>query len=309
MRILVAVDDCFLDRPGGMGRVAWDVAVALRQSGHHVAMVCNVPSSGSTATTVTETDGIEIVRYVKPSMARLHPLRDKRSIDAAAQATREKLAAQHWDVVHIHSVFTGTGVIKALGAGPRYVYTMHSPIVLEQKINWNQQGWSGKLKLLLGIRRLKSLEHNILKVSRAIHTLSEFTRTSVEYFHGMGDKVTVIPHWNRPEFHRTVAKAEARQRLGWPLDKKILFTVRSLRPRYGLEIAIQAIAPLARNGNCEFYIGGHGELRSSLDRLVTELGANDNIHFLGRLTDDDLRCAYQAADLFVLPTLCWNVSV
>ena len=52
-----------------------------------------------------------------------------------------------------------------------------------------------------------------------------------------------------------------------------------------------------------FYIGGDGELRPSLERLSAELGATEKIRFTGRLSDEDLLLAYQAADLFVLPTL------
>lgn len=303
MRCLIAVDDCFLDRPGGMGRVAWDIGQALRAAGHEVAMVSCILPTADSLTTVTATDGIQIVRYIKPSLPIWHPNRDKRSIDAAANATREKLGDRRWDVVHMHSLFTGTGVRKAIGDGPRYIYTMHSPIVLEQYINWRGQGWQGWLKMILGTRRLKVLENRLLQHCSKIHTLSEFTRSWVERFHGMGDKVTVIPHWNRPDFRRTITKAEARQRLGWPQDKKILFTIRRLTVRNGLDIAIKAISPLTTENDCEFFIAGDGELRRTLEQLIDQQGQRDRIHLLGRITDEQLRWAYQAADLFVLPTI------
>jgi glycosyltransferase involved in cell wall biosynthesis len=180
---------------------------------------------------------------------------------------------------------------------------MHSPLVLEQQINWSGQGWQGRLKMALGTRRLKSLEARLIRSCAAIHTLSDFTRSWIQRLHGLGNNVTVIPHWNRPDFRRTLSKAQSRQRLGWPLNKKIVFTVRGLRPRYGLDTAIKAIAPLVADGGTEFFIGGDGELRSTLEQLIVREQASDRIHLLGRLTDEHLRWSYQAADLFVLPTL------
>jgi glycosyltransferase involved in cell wall biosynthesis len=303
MRCLIAVDDCFLDRPGGMGRVAWDVAVALRQSGHHVAMLSCVLAGDARAGTVADVEGIQIVRYAKPSLALWHPRRAERSIQSAVEIAREKLSDQRWDVVHMHSILTATAAMRAIGNGPRYVYTMHSPAVLEQRIVWRNQGTVGLMKLLLGTRPLKMLEGQLLQDSWEIHTLSDFTRSWAENLYGLGDKVTVIPHWIRPALQRTMTKAEARQRLGWPLDKKILFTVRRLGPRYGLDVAIKAVAPLVAKYNCEFFLGGEGELRPVLEGIIAEKNVGEQIHLLGQLSDDQLLCAYQAADLFVLPTL------
>lgn len=303
MNYLVAVDDCFLDRPGGMGRVAWDIAQAAQQRGHNVTLLSFLLPGEGSATTVSADHGIRIVRYAKPVLPGWHPQRAARTIAAAAAATREKLSDEHWDVVHIHTPYTGAGVLKALGPGPRYIYTMHSPIVLEQKINWQSEGISGRLKMVFGLRRLRLLEGRLTRASCRIHTLSEFTRRWVEHYHGLSHRVKVIPYWRRGELQRTMSKAEARQRLGWPQGEKILFTVRNHGARYGIDVAVRAVAPLAMKNACTFYIGGDGELRPALERLAAELGAGERIRFTGRLSDEDLLLAYQAADLFVLPTL------
>lgn len=301
MKYLVAVDDCFLDRPGGMGRVAWDIAQAARDNGHEVAMLCfRLPNQK--APPKSEYQGIRIVRCPKPVMPKWHPHRGERSVAAATETALQELAATQWDVVHIHSLFSGAGAMNALGNRPQYVYTMHSPVVLEQQINWKNDGLMGRLKLLFGMRWLRGLEFRLMDGSHKIHVLSNYSRQCAEHFHGLGNRAQVIPHWVRPELQRTMSRDEARAQLGWPLDKKILFTVRRLGPRYGLDLAIRAVAPLAQTHDCEFYIGGDGELRPKLQRIIAKLGQTDRIHLMGRLTDDQLILAYQAADLFVLPT-------
>jgi glycosyltransferase involved in cell wall biosynthesis len=302
MKYLVAVDHCFLDAPGGMGRVAWDIAMVMRDRRHDVAMVVARPQPGPEPPTITKSEGVRVLRYSRPPLPRWHPLRGHRTVHAARTATRQLLGGERWDVVHMHSPLTGAGVLGAIGRGPRYVYTLHSPVVMEQEINWARQGQLGQLKMLLGLGALKRVERRVLQPCARIHTLSEFSRSKVEEFHRLGDRVSVLPYWRRPELQRRYSKVEARRRLGWPLEGPTLFTVRHLGPRYGLDIAIEAIAPLARDRHCIVFIGGVGPLRAELVDLARKHGVSEQVHFLGRMDESQLELAYQAADLFLLPT-------
>jgi glycosyltransferase involved in cell wall biosynthesis len=198
----------------------------------------------------------------------------------------------------------GVGIISALGNLPRYVVTVHSPVVLEQEIIWRNQGVAGLLKLVFGRRLLEKMENRLLTAAAAIHTLSDFSRNTIDGFYGVGKKVSVIPHWYEHRENRKT-KQFAREQLGWPADARIFLTVRGLKPRNGIDIAIRALAPLVQDSgnNCRFFIGGSGPLREHLENLSIELGAAKNIRFLGRLSDAELELAYSAADMFILPTL------
>jgi glycosyltransferase involved in cell wall biosynthesis len=312
MKYLVAVDDCFLDTPGGMGRVAWDMALLMRDRGHDVAMVAARPQPSTEEPRVGAQDGVRILRYSRPPLPGWHPSRWHRVVLAARRATQLHFGTECWDVVHMHSPFTGAGVLDALGIQPRYVYTLHSPAVSEQEINWAKQGALGRLKMLVGRGTLKRLERKVLQPCARIHTLSEFSRSRVEHFHGLGSRVAVVPHWRRPELQRRHTKVEARHRLGWPADEPLLFTVRRLGPRYGLDVAIRAVAPLARAGRCSLVVGGDGPLRGELADLARALHIGDRVRFAGHLDDAHLALAYQAADLVLVPTLaleCFGLIV
>jgi glycosyltransferase involved in cell wall biosynthesis len=256
--------------------VAWDIAVLMRDRGHDVAMVAARPQAGSVAPSLSSHDGVRIVRYSRPRLPRWHPLRARRAVHAARAATQRYFAGERWDVVHMHSPFTGAGVLDALGRHPRYVYTLHSPSVMEQEINWASQGAVGRLKMLLGRGALRRVERKVLRPCGRIHTLSEFSRRKVEDFHGLGERVQVVPYWRRPELRRQYSAREARRRLGWPLDGPLLLTVRKLGPRYGLD---------------------------ELERLAAALHVGERVRFAGRLDEAQLALAYQAADLFLLPTV------
>jgi glycosyltransferase involved in cell wall biosynthesis len=302
---LTVVEFCFADRPGGAARVAWDIAAAMRRRGHAVTLLCYCPTN-ETAEGIEMVDGIRVVRFQKRERPGWHPGRLRAIVAASAAACKTWLAGQRFDVVHVHSPNQGLGVREALGTQPRYVYTAHSPMVLEQDIVWRSQGLTGRIKLLLGRDLLASAERRMLDVSTQIHVLSEFTRSVLDRDYGVGHRVSVIPHWYTPRGAR-LGKSEARAVLGWPQDARIFLTVRSLGSRYGLDVAIKALAPLTRESDCHLYLAGDGPMRRQLEALAANFrragDASDRIHFLGRISDELLERAYAAADLFILPSL------
>jgi glycosyltransferase involved in cell wall biosynthesis len=174
---------------------------------------------------------------------------------------------------------------------------------MEQEINWNSQGLPGKIKLLFGKKQIKKMENKALDISQRIHALSNFTKEAIHQLYGLGEKVTVIPHWCRNDFFRTNSKGEARRILNWPRDVKIIFSVRRLVARMGLDDAIKAAATLLKeHPDTYFAIAGTGPLMRPLKQMVQALGISDKVWFLGRVDDDTLKRFYEAADLYVLPT-------
>jgi len=304
MRILTVADTFFPDAPGGLGRVAWDVAKAMARRGHHVGLLAGNRSAASRAGALREdaVDGVRVVRYPKPVMSPLDPFRDTKQINDAASALRDLLSSVKYDILHCHSIFTAHAAMRAAPHLP-VVQTVHSPAIQELSYNWRHSGMIGRLTGVAGRPRARHLERRTITAATCRHALSRFTveQMQLEYPDAPGD-YEVIPHWADPAWFRSMSKAEARQRLGWPNDEPILFTVRQLRWRYGVDTAIEAIAPIANAGRCRFFIAGSGEESSRLDESVRRHGAEERVRLLGRISDENLRLAYQAADVFILPT-------
>jgi glycosyltransferase involved in cell wall biosynthesis len=304
MRILTVADKFFPDAPGGLGRVAWDVAKAMARRGHQVGLLAGDRSAVSrTGPLLVETvDGVRVVRYPKPAMSALDPFRDTKQINDAAAALREVLGGTDYDVIHSHSIYTAHAAIRAAPNIP-VVQTVHSPTIQELSYNWRHKGIVGRLTGIAGKPRVRQLELQTISKATRRHALSRFTvdQMQIEYRDAPGD-YEVIPHWADPGWFRSLSKAEARERLGWPNDEPILFSVRQLRWRYGIDTAIEAIAPAAKEGRCRFFIAGEGEQRRRLEEIVRRHAAEDKVRLLGRISDEDLRLAYQAADVFILPT-------
>jgi glycosyltransferase involved in cell wall biosynthesis len=91
--------------------------------------------------------------------------------------------------------------------------------------------------------------------------------------------------------------------MGLPEDKFILFTVRNLVPRMGLENLISAFE-IVQNGRRDLLlvIGGEGPLEMALREQVRSYGVEDFVRFVGYIPDENLPSYYQMADLFILPT-------
>ena len=86
-------------------------------------------------------------------------------------------------------------------------------------------------------------------------------------------------------------------------DKRILFVGR-LHPEKSIHTLIEAMPYVLKHcGDVHLDIVGAGRLMPALKRLAKSLGLEESITFFGKVPDEDLILAYNAADIFVLPSL------
>ncbi|MQY78269.1 MAG: glycosyltransferase [Bacteroidetes bacterium] len=98
-------------------------------------------------------------------------------------------------------------------------------------------------------------------------------------------------------------KLAIRKQLGLSGEKFILFTVRNLVPRMGLENLIYAMKEIIRYAKDVYLIiGGKGELKEKLSSLISELNLIDFVKLQGFIPSEELPHYNQAADFFILPT-------
>lgn len=88
-----------------------------------------------------------------------------------------------------------------------------------------------------------------------------------------------------------------------PKHKRVLFVGR-MHPEKSVETLVKSIPYIIKEfDNFHIDIVGRGYLLDSLKALAKKLGVLDRITFFGKVSDKDLLFAYNACDVFVLPSL------
>ena len=308
MNYLVAVDRFYLDLPGGAYKIAWEIACNMRDEGHRVAILC---IGDGVKSACEDYQGVQIVRYVpRASINIAHKVENH--IESACAAAKKYLGFCKWDIIHAHTPLPGLGALRAFGPAVRTVYTIHSPVVMEQRINWGSQGLAGWLKLVFGMGILKKLEAQTYNSFTVLQSLSSFTKSQIHRLYGIGDKIRIIPFWSSYNSGRRYEKSEARRKLGWPVKAPLLFSLRRMAVRMGIADAISAVSRLANDYDLHLVLAGDGPLRRQLEKQAQQAGLGNRVIFTGRLSDEQVALAYQAADLFLLPTKsleCFGIIV
>lgn len=116
------------------------------------------------------------------------------------------------------------------------------------------------------------------------------------------DKVTVIPNGVDTNEFYPIDTLAARAQNKLPLNRPIIGSVGNLNERKGFHFTLEAIALLKqRRKNAPLLvIVGEGEYRSRLDRLVENLGLQDDVIFTGAFPHNQLAFWYSSFDVFCL---------
>ncbi|MEW6324889.1 MAG: glycosyltransferase family 4 protein [Nitrospirota bacterium] len=300
MRLLFVADVSISGCTGGAERALHAEAAGLAARGHSVRVLTRrLPRHRADQESI---DGAREYRY---SVNDAGPVPFLSSTLRNARALFGRLLDEEpADLIHAHQPFTGFALLRdARRAAIPAVYTCHS-LAFEEYAT--RQPHANPLLAALHIMGRRGLERGALKRSDRILTLSEFMRQRVAGAHRIpAERIDVFPGGvDAQRFRPNPDKASVRKELGWPADRFVFLTVRNLVPRMGLELLIRAMAGVAPAvKEAMLVIGGEGMLRPSLDRLIRELGLQERVRLAGFIPEVDLPRCYQAADLFILPTL------
>lgn len=302
-KILLTSIEHYVDLPSGSARIAWDEARFLAAAGYEVWAVAACGNENSPEHEVR--DDVHLLRYKLPTFSAFDP----RRMQMHQSATRNALI-RYIDgeiaIIHGHSPLQFEGALKVTSPNTCKVYTVHSPAAMELNASAATEYWSRKLQSKMASSAINRVERRCLQRADRVTALSEFTVNCLRKLHGdcFADKVSVCPGWVDLERYRVIHDREAAKRnLEWPTDVPVLFTLRRLIPRMGIDRLLHAMAILkARSVRPYLVVGGTGPLRGALEQLRNDLGLDSTVQFLGRVDDGLLPVLYGACDAFVLPT-------
>jgi glycosyltransferase involved in cell wall biosynthesis len=292
------------ERGGGAVRLAYDLARGLLARGHQVSVVAEDLYDDGEGMKVE--DGVTVVRYRLPPARAVPVRRHVQHISAATRALRSLPAPP--DAVHGHSLFQYVAALRVFSGKARRCYFIHSPYVDELRITWRAQGWVGALKRLLGLSSIRRLEIECLRGSDELTAASEYTRGLIasQYGDAEAERISIVPGWVDLERYRPISAAEvesARLRLGWRTDRPVIFVLRRLEARMGLDNLLRALAIVRDRGHrIVTYVGGSGSQLAHLERVREEHGLREEVIFMGFIPGELVPLAYAACDFSVIPT-------
>lgn len=266
--------------PGGIGHHAYQVARHLCRRGWQVVVL--TPQSYATAKEIAsfnQEQDFSIVRLKEiPGppieafyrVAVLHRWRQRQQPDV--------LLASGQRAVWLAAFFTRFAKIPWVAVGHGFEFGVKDPLS----------------------RRLNRLTYS---QAHCLISVSAYTQSRML---GMGirPKQQVVIHNGADDELFQVLPAESVQR--WCRAKgleaaRLLLTVGNVTERKGQEVVIRALPKIRQSvPDVHYLIAGLPTLKDKLIKIAATLGVADRVHFLGKVSAEQLVMAYNACDVFVM---------
>jgi rhamnosyl/mannosyltransferase len=271
MKVL-QVNKLYYPHIGGIEKHIQDVAEALAE---RVDVEVLVAGSGRAASR-EKINGVTVNRVPSWGVIQSAPL---------APGFYSAIKQARADIYHLHFPNpVGELAYLAAGAPGKLVVTYHADVVRQR----------------LTRRLYGPIIRRLLRRADMIMVSSPNLIESSAWLRPVRDKCRVVPFAIDLEPLQPIPEvmAEARslrERFKTPI---VLFVGRLVYYK-GLEFLVQA----ATQVKAEFVIVGEGPLESELKALAAKLGASDRLHFVGRVTDEELPAYYHSCDILTLPSI------
>ncbi|WP_456365947.1 glycosyltransferase family 4 protein [Thermococcus sp.] len=197
-----------------------------------------------------------------------------------------------FDLIHAHFIWPSGYAAARLARefNVPLVITAHGYDVYD--LPFRGKGWFERVRFALD-----SADHVITVSQSNFEILTGKLGVPVE-------KVSVIPNGFDSRLFYPMDKFEVREKLGLPLDKKVILNVANLVPVKGHEFLVRAMVDVLKvRRDVLLVVVGDGPLRGKLEGLVKKLGLGEYVKFVGAKPHGEVPLWMNAADLFVLSSL------
>lgn len=272
LRILL-VNKAYPPHIGGIETLVRRYALCLQTEFHAEVQVLVCQEKGKTVREVVE--GIPVLRAGSMGTYFSCPL-------SCSFLWQFRRMAKQVDVVMIHMPFPLADLACLLsGYGGRVVLAWHSDVI--------------KQKTLLHFYR--PLLQWLLKRADCILTATQGHIDSSSFLPAVQKKCRVIPYGiDIADYRAAKAYSVLAKTAMQPDTVKLLFVGRLVYYK-GVTVLLEAMQQVT---GCELFLIGSGKLQAELQQIAAQ---KENIHFLGSLSDADLRAALQECDMLILPSV------
>jgi glycogen synthase len=212
------------------------------------------------------------------------------------KAFNQAIANSEFDLIASHFALYTLPLLDRLGDRPLVMH-FHGPWALE-----SQAEGAGRLSTW----GKWAIENLVYRRANGFIVLSESFRQVLHKTYKVPlEKIFIVGGGiDTAEFNLDLTIAQARAKLGWQQDRRIILCVRRLVQRMGLENLIASITMVRKqHPDVLLLIAGKGAIAENLRSQIQELQLEDHVQLLGFVPDQDLAIAYRAAELSIVPTI------
>jgi len=210
------------------------------------------------------------------------------------------------DIFEAHNN-SATGLPKTLrkrAPNKPFIHLIHGTLADEYEQGKNgSQTIRGRLANAY-MKRQAQQEKSMAKQATVIVTISKYSKVKILEHYGVDEeKIRIVPNGVDTEKFQPLDQVAARQQLALPEAPTVLF-MGSLVPRKGLLYLVEAAKTVVKQQpDVRFLIVGSGPQKEQITAAVASAGLGRNFVFLGNLPENRLVTVYNAADVFVLPSV------
>ncbi|WP_163513379.1 glycosyltransferase [Fodinicola acaciae] len=299
LRIVIAADT-FPPDINGAARFGSRLARGLVERGHEVHIICPSRTIHDETTTY---EGATLHRIGSYRTPWFHPTFRLTPVWRIARATRKLLDEVEPDVIHVQSHFLFGDALLWQGSrrGIPVVATNH----------FMPENLYGSLHLPHVVRAAvgRHLWRSVVRRYKRAQIVTAPTGRAVELLHDNGFPEIAIPVSCGIEVELYARHTE--EFLAAHTEKRppMALFVGRLDEEKHIDELVRAIAKVQLPEPPHLTIVGGGVCRGPLEALAAELGIADRVHFTGLVTDEEVRDAYAAADVFCMPSIAELQSI
>ncbi len=257
---------------GGIESVVKIIAEELKDSTDMQVLVCQPKGFG----VIEKVEGVKVIRAGSLGMGFSMPI----SFSFPFLVRKHSV---NTDVIILHEPFPlGDLAVLLSGFKGKLIIFWHSDIVKQKKL----------LKLI------NPMIHRVLRRADAIFTTSEKYIDGSAYISKYREKCRIVPYGLNIKKYLSVSPDQfLTKQLNDSESIKVLFVGRLVYYK-GVGVLMDAFGKVK---NAELFIVGEGTDKEDLVKMTSDF--SDKVHFIGNLSDEDLKRAFADCDIFVLPSI------
>jgi len=315
-RVAVVARSVFpLHGVGGLERSVYDLVRHLARAGTDVTLITRTPPTPPDAGAIDPRVTMRFVSY------RTFPLAGRRGTTVLDRSTAYPLFGERagrvaWELVELGAIDLVHGFGASVLGYARRRAKSTAPLVLNPQ-GLEEFGATDPSRARLKRAAYLPLRRAVLTCAHAADAVIATDRAlePAVLMHLKVDRarVRVIPNALDLTIVDSLASAadgrRVRREAGLSDDDAVLLSVGRLEQNKGFQVLVAALAALGDHsgriaeGRWRWVLLGDGPYRAALESAVRDAGLAAYVDLPGRISDSELHAWYEAADLFVHPTL------